>query len=61
MSTTGPTMGLTLGCVDTEAVGSQTQEVIGVVNELAADVVGSRGQAAIGSSQFTNMDRMFMG
>ena len=43
-------MGLTLGGVDAEAVGSQAQEIVGVVNELSADVVTFRGQAVAGSS-----------
>jgi len=43
-------VGLTLGGVDAEAVGSQTQEVVGVVDELTADILAFRGQAVTGSS-----------
>jgi len=50
LSSTRPTVGLTLGGVDAEAVGSQPQEVVCVINELAADVLAFRGQAVTGSS-----------
>lgn len=36
---------LTLGSVDAEAIDSQTQKFIGVINKLAADVVAFCSQA----------------
>lgn len=41
------TVRLTLGSVDTEAVNSIIQEVIGVSNELTADVLVLCSQAAV--------------
>lgn len=47
-SSTEPIVGLTLGSIETEAVSSQREEIVGMISELAADVVGFRGQAAMG-------------
>lgn len=49
-SSTEPIVRLTLGSIETEAVGSQREEIVGMISELAADVVGFRGQAAMGLS-----------
>lgn len=44
-SSSEPIVGLTLGSVDAETISSQTQEVVGVIDELAADVLAFCGQA----------------
>ena len=44
-------MRLTLGSIDAETVGSQTQEFVGVIDELAADVVAFCSQAVTVFSQ----------
>lgn len=50
VSLSGLTVGLTLGSVNADAVDSKTQEIVGVANELPADVIGLCGQAVMHDS-----------
>jgi hypothetical protein len=56
----GQKWGPTLGSVETEAVSAETQEIVRMVNELAADVLGFCGQAVVGLGRFENMYQVFM-